>query len=134
MTRNLFTQLADMAEYHIRWGRSFVSRERAADLMSDWDAFSESDELQAEVLSRFPKAEPPSVPGLDWLPAVEADAATLVAEAVAVLDEPKADGVDALIERSSLGTPDAVALREQTDDETARRIVERSKALGEVSR
>ena len=34
-----------------------------------------------------------------------------------------------LIERSSLGTPDAKALRASVSDETARRIVERAKEL-----
>jgi len=36
-----------------------------------------------------------------------------------------------LIERSSLGTPDAVAMRALTDDDTAVRIVARSKEFGE---
>ncbi|MER7331786.1 MULTISPECIES: hypothetical protein [unclassified Micromonospora] len=37
-----------------------------------------------------------------------------------------------LINASSLGTPDARLLRGLTDDETARRIVERSEQIGEA--
>lgn len=43
---------------------------------------------------------------------------------------PALSHVDELIAASSLGTPDAVQLRESVDDEVARRIVERSKEFG----
>ena len=48
-------------------------------------------------------------------------------------DEP-AVSVGALIERSSLGTPEAVALRGSVDDDTARRIVARAAELADVPR
>lgn len=85
MTRNLRTQLADAAERWMRaWAGDNLPRESAEVLYTYWDlADPHDDDLRAEVLSRFPAAEPPSVPGLDWLPAVEADAKQVVAEVVA---------------------------------------------------
>lgn len=47
-------------------------------------------EVEHLVLDHFLPAEPPTRPYVHWLPAVQADAATLVAETVAALDEPKA--------------------------------------------
>lgn len=44
---------------------------------------------------------------------------------------PAPSHIDALIAASSLGTPDAVQLRDSVNDEVARRIVERSKEFGE---
>lgn len=114
MTRLLRTQLADLAEAWLRAARPDLTRERAADLLTDWPLAEPWDEdTTAEVLSRFPSAEPPSVPGVDFLPGavVTSDMAPLIdraraanpgglltaaalnaaAEAVAVLDEPKAE-------------------------------------------
>ena len=42
-------------------------------------------------------------------------------------------GWPSLIERSSLGTPEARALRDRTSVEQARRIIERSRQLGEAT-
>lgn len=91
MTRNLRSQLAADAERWIRaWSRPDVSREDAAVMVTYWHLFEPSDpELVAEVLSRFSPAEPPTVPGLDWLPAVEADANQVVAS-LDVPAQPKA--------------------------------------------
>lgn len=98
MTPNYRRTVIALAERALAdFGGQDLSRESADLLLMLWPCNSLlDDELRADVLSRFPKAEPPSVPGLDWLPAVEADAATLVAEAVAVLDEPKAEEHEAV--------------------------------------
>lgn len=65
------------------WAGDDLARESAEVLYTYWDlADPADDELRAEVLSRFSPAEPPAVPGLDFL-AVEADAKTIVAEVVA---------------------------------------------------
>lgn len=72
MTRNLRTQLADLAEQYLRLGRTHVSRERAVELLADWPlAQPWDDETMALVLDRFAPAEPPNVPGMDWLPGVD---------------------------------------------------------------
>jgi hypothetical protein len=91
VTRNLRTQLVAQAEHALRcWHGDDMTREQAAALLPMWrHAAGLDDELRADVLSRFSLAEPPAVPGLDWLPAVEADADVLVAEAVAALDGPR---------------------------------------------
>lgn len=88
MTRNLRTQLASLAERWLNsWGYN-LTREQAALLLKAWDlAEPWDDETVAEVLGRFPAAEPPAVPGLDWLPETQADADVLVAETVAALDD-----------------------------------------------
>lgn len=82
MTRNLRTQLADVAERWMRaWAGDDLARESAEVLFTYWDlADPNDDELRDEVLSRFPKAEPPAVPGKDWLPGgiITADAKAIV--------------------------------------------------------
>jgi hypothetical protein len=85
MTRNLRTQLVAQAEHALRcWHGDDMTREQAAALLPKWRfAVGLDDDLRTEVLSRFSPAEPPSVPGLDWLPEVEADAKQIVAEVVA---------------------------------------------------
>lgn len=47
------------------------------------------------------------------------------------MTDPTRNELTELIERSSLGTPGAVAMRARTDDDTATRIVARSKEFGE---
>lgn len=90
MNRNTRTLLIDQAEAALRcWHGDDMTREQATALLPSWRwVVGLDDDMRAEVLDRFPSAEPPSVPGLDFLPATQADAAVLVAEAVAVLDEP----------------------------------------------
>lgn len=70
MTRNQRVQLADLGERWIRaWARHDVSREDAAVMVTYWHLYEPADEeLVAEVLGRFAPAEPPSVPGVDFLP------------------------------------------------------------------
>lgn len=88
MTRNLRALLAADAERWIRaWSRPDVSREDAAVMVTYWHLYEPADpELVDLVLARFSPAEPPNVPGLDWLPSADevASYTDAVAESLAV--------------------------------------------------
>lgn len=77
-----------LAEDALRsFGGPDCDRERAATLLRVWPGSVLLDaDLKNEVLAGFP-AEPPAVPGLDFLPETQADADVLVAETVAALDD-----------------------------------------------
>src|SRR5690349_10055833 len=70
MTRNLRTQVVDLAEHALRsWHGDDITREDAERYLPGWRFFGGlDDDLRREVLSRFSPAEPPSVPGVDYLP------------------------------------------------------------------
>lgn len=86
-TANMRRTLIAIAEQAMLAFGGDLSREQVSALLPLWRCASVlDDDMRAEVLSRFSPAEPPNVPGLDWLPQVKADAAVLVAETVAVLD------------------------------------------------
>ncbi|NUT52375.1 MAG: hypothetical protein HOV94_34540 [Saccharothrix sp.] len=93
MTRNLRTQVVDLAEHALRsWHGDDITREDAERYLPGWRFFGGlDDDLRREVLSRFSPAEPPSVPGVDYLPEVldelKAGADTLVVETVAAFDD-----------------------------------------------
>lgn len=72
MTRNLRTQVVDLAEHALRsWHGDDITREDAERYLPGWRFFGGlDDDLRREVLSRFAPAEPPSVPGVDYLPDV----------------------------------------------------------------
>lgn len=85
--------LADLRRFN-----AAMCREEATVVLAMWEQMVQlrkgspdtAAEVTALVLSHFSPAEPPNVPGLDWLADAKADAAVLVAETVAALDEPKA--------------------------------------------
>ncbi len=128
MTRNLRTQVVDLAEHALRsWFGDDISREDAALALPGWRFVGGlDDELRAEVLSRFPASEPPSVPGLDFL-AVEQDAQAIVAETPA---EPKRyRDCDGVIWTEQPWEGGSVLAREAQDGYVMRRTFESAEAF-----
>lgn len=86
--------LADWAERDLLRFNADMCREEAAVVLAMWDRMRKLRQVDADaaaevtalVLARFSPAEPPSVPGLDWLPspAEVASYRAAVAESLAV--------------------------------------------------
>lgn len=97
-------------------------RARVEALAEEWEA--EAAEDQAWL--NGPRVE---VSEAYELPALIRQAGAHVRELRALLAEPAAEDIRAKVERSSLGTPEAQALRATVSDEHAARIVARAKEL-----
>lgn len=86
--------LVDWAERDLRLFGDDLSREQAAVALAMWSPMvrlrdrsaDAAAEVTALVLARFSPAEPPAVPGLDWLPSPDevASYTAAVAESLAV--------------------------------------------------
>lgn len=134
--------LVDWAVHDLRRFNAAMCREEAAVVLAMWeqmvqlrkrsaDAAAEVTEL---VLARFSPAEPPAVPGLDWLPSADevASYTAAVAEslagdapvkelpAVAVLNEPKRRWVDSkgVLWKQRAKDSTQVMYAEREDDDT----------------